>query len=253
MQLSESTNQKLHEKLPIDDNEKIIDIYKHHWFAYASSWIITGLVVIVIIAVAVLLTGSDSSSLSQYRAVVVAGACLFGLLVLLGGLIPVYLRSQEQIVLTEEAVLQVLQPSLFSSKVDQLGLQRIDDVAVHQDFFGTILGYGKLTIETPGEQDNYEFAMVPKPQQVARAITAAHENFTAALQSGRLETTLGAKPQAQAPAIDPEEFQQFLEFQRMQKMQQNQQTGGQPAAQPQNDQNGEQQQSSEQSQRNDQN
>lgn len=160
--------------------------------------------------------------MAQYRTAILAGASLFGLLVILAGMIPAYLRSKEQLVLTDEALLRVLQPSLFSSKVDQLGLQHLADVSVKQDFFGTMFGFGHVLIETPGEQEtNYDFYWVPKPRDVARQISEVHENFDAALQGGRLESTLGTAPQ-QAPTIDPQEFQQFLEFQQMQKMQQQQ-------------------------------
>jgi uncharacterized membrane protein YdbT with pleckstrin-like domain len=124
------------------------------------------------------------------------------------------LRSQEVVVLTEEAVLQVLQPSLFASKVSQLNLAHIADVSVRQNFMGTIFGFGKITVETPGEQDNYEFTMLPRPQASAREIIAAHENFQAAVESGRMPTTLG-KAQPQTPQIDPQQYQQFLQYQQM--------------------------------------
>ncbi len=223
MQLTEKNNAILHRKLPIDQDEKIIGIYKHHWFAYASNWLVGIFIVIVIMALAIAFTaisGSDGA-IAAHKSQIIGGAAAFCVLVLLGTLLPVYLRSQEQLVLTEEALLQVLQPSLFSSKIDQLNLQRMDDVSVQQDFLGTMLGYGHITIETPGEQDNYEFVMLPKPQEIAREITRAHENYVAALQSGRLSTTLGEAPSpAVAPPVDPAQYQQFLAYQQMVNAQQ---------------------------------
>lgn len=222
MQVTEKNNAILHRKLPIDQDEKIIAIFKHHWFAYASSWLVGIFIVIVIMALAIAFTaisGSDGA-IAAHKSQIIGGAAAFCVLVLLGTLLPVYLRSQEQLVLTEEALLQVLQPSLFSSKIDQLNLQRMDDVSVRQDFLGTILGYGHITIETPGEQDNYEFVMLPKPQEIAREISRAHENYAAALQSGRLSSTLGEAPsQAAAPPVDPAQYQQFLAYQQMVKQQ----------------------------------
>jgi hypothetical protein len=119
--------------------------------------------------------------------------------------------------LTEEAVLQILQPSLFANKISQLNLAHIADVSVRQDFFGTIFGYGKITIETPGEQNNYEFTILPNPQDIARHIIEAHENFQAAVEAGRIPSTLGVP---QAPQIDPQQYQQFLEYQQMVTQQQ---------------------------------
>jgi len=239
MPVSERTDQFLHSKLPIDKDEKVLEVYRHHWFAYASNWIIGIFLVVVIMALAAGLTmiGSDGSGLAQYRTAIISAGAVFSAFVLLGTFIPVYLRSQEQLVLTEEALVQMLQPSLFASKVDHLNLLRIDDVSVRQDFIGTVLGYGHITIETPGEQDNYEFLMLPKPHDAARSITQARENYEAAMQAGRMHTTLGEAPAA--PAIDPQQYQQFLQYQQMVAAQQGQQPQ-QPQAAAQPDQTAEQ-------------
>lgn len=222
MSVSPQADKFLHEKLPIDEDEKILGIYKHHWFAYASSWIVGVIIVLLTMGIALafaMYTHSNGAGGSDPSTVILAGAGLFSALILIGTSLPVYLRSQEQLVLTEEALLQVLQPSLFASKIDQLSLQHIADVSVQQDFFGTMLGYGHLTIETPGEQNNYQFSMLPDPHRAAREIIAAHENFDAALQGGRLESTLGVTPQ-RMPQIDPQQYQQFLQYQQMVAQQQ---------------------------------
>jgi uncharacterized membrane protein YdbT with pleckstrin-like domain len=235
MQVSDKNNRLLHNKLPIDEDEKILGIYKHHWFAYVSSWLLAAVIVIIIMGLAVVFTviGGSEGALAQHKSQIISGAAVFCVVVLLATLVPVYLRSQEQMVLTEEALLQVLQPSLFSSKIDQLNLQRMDDVSVRQDFLGTVLGYGRITIETPGEQDNYEFVMLPRPQEIAREITRAHENYVAALQSGRLSSSLGSSPQQAVPSqIDPAQYEQLLQYQRMVKAQQAAITPNQPSFNP---------------------
>ena len=228
-QISERTDKYLHSKLPIDQDEKILAVYRHHWFAYAANWIVGAIIVVVVMALAVGLTmvGGDNGSFAQHRSAIIAAAGVFSTLVLLGTFIPVYLRSQEQVVLTEEALVQTLQPSLFSSKVDHLNLHRIDDVSVRQDFLGTVLGYGHITIETPGEQDNYEFYMLPAPHEIARSIAQARESYEAAMQSGRMPTTVSA---VQPPAIDPQQYQQFLQYQQM--VQQSQQAPAPAQNQP---------------------
>lgn len=231
---TEKQNQFLHSKLPIDQDENILAVFRHHWFAYASSWIVAAVLVVLVLGMAGFVTtlGGSDSSVAQYRTAIIAGAGLLCVIIVLGAYLPVYLRTQEQLVLTDEALLQVLQPSLFASKVDQLGLSRVDDISVRQDFLGTILGYGHITIETPGEQDNYEFLMLPKPHDAARTIAQAKENFEAALNSGRLKTTLGEAPTpAAAPAIDPQQYQEFLQYQQMvaqQKQEQEQSVPPQP-------------------------
>jgi len=227
MQVTQKTNTVLHQKLPIDADEEILAVYKHHWFAYAVNWIIGVIVVTIIMTLAYILTsiGGADSTIVTYRSQILAVAAVFSVLILAGTFVPVYLRMQEQVVLTDEAVLQLLRPSLFANKIDQLSLRHISDVSVQQDFLGTIFGYGHITIETPGEQNNYHFSTLNNPQVSAREIIAAHENFDAALHAGRMPTTLG-EPVAQAPAIDPEQYRQFLQYQQMVAQQQQDQTAG---------------------------
>lgn len=244
MQVTPKEDAILHQKLPIDADEKILAVYKHHWFAYATSIMIGVAVaaIIVVLAVALTTTGNTDSTFVQYKTQIIAAASLFSVLVLAGTAMPVYLRSQEQVVLTEEALVQVLRPTLFANKIDQLGLRHIADVSVTQDFLGTMFGFGHITIETPGEQDNYRFSMLTNPHESARQIIAAHENFDAALHSGRMPSNLErvAQPTPQVPVIDPAQYQQFLQYQQMvARQQQEQQFGaaqpvGQPGVMPQN-------------------
>jgi uncharacterized membrane protein YdbT with pleckstrin-like domain len=241
MAIDPELNQQLHKKLPIDADENVLAIYKHHWFAYVSTWLITILVVLGILGLTWLLTSGDNS-LAAYRTTIMAIVGLIGFIILVAGSIPAYLRSQEQLVLTDESLLKLLKPTIFSNKVDQVGLQHVADVAVTQDVLGTMFGYGKLTIETPGEQrTSYDFYMVPNPTQAAQQISEMKENFDAALQGGRIASAM-PNQMPQAPQIDPQEYQEFLQFQQMRRMQQGQSspTSGSPQQgqqTPSNDQN----------------
>ncbi len=235
MQVTPKADAVLHQKLPIDADEKILAVYKHHWFAYASSWMVGLVIAVAVVALAAALTavGGPDGTLVQDRYQIIAAASVFSLLVLAATCIPVYLRSQEQVVLTEEALVQVLRPTLFANKIDQLSLRHISDVSVTQDFLGTMFGFGHITVETPGEQNNYRFSTLTDPHESAREIIAAHENFDAALHSGRMPTTMERVAQLppQVSTIDPEQYQQFLQYQQMvARQQQGQQFGGTPPA-----------------------
>ncbi|HSX06407.1 MAG TPA: PH domain-containing protein [Candidatus Saccharimonadia bacterium] len=232
MQVTPRSDTILHQKLPIDADEKILAIYKHHWFAYAANWLVSLTIAIALLVLAIVLTtiGGADGTLVQYRYQIIAVASVFSILVLAGTCVPIYLRSQEQVVLTEEAIVQILRPSLFANKIDQLSLRHISDVSVTQDFLGTMFGFGHITIETPGEQNNYHFSTLTNPHEVAREIIAAHENFDAAVHSGRMPTTIEKVAQPQPPVIDSEQYQQFLQYQQMvaRQQQEQQQAGNQP-------------------------
>jgi uncharacterized membrane protein YdbT with pleckstrin-like domain len=214
------TDQQLHRRLPIGPEEQILGVYKHHWFVYASIWALGLIVAVAIMTVATLFAstiGVDGSTGISQQTVIVIGAALFSGLILLATWIPAWLRSQEQLVVTDEALLQILQPSIFGSKVSQLSLQHVADVSVRKDLFGTLFGFGNIMIETPGEQSNYSFAAIGPADDAARTIIDAHENFTAALESGRMPTTI-KRPgnDSHSVEVDAAEYQKFLDYQQYQ-------------------------------------
>lgn len=208
-----------HGKLPIGKDEEILGIYKHHWFLYVQIWLMALFAILALMVVTVLLTLSpnDSDGAIAYRPAIILGSVLLCAIIALFSIIPAWLRSKERLILTEESLLQVLQPGIFANKVSQLSLQHVADVSVRQDFLGHIFGYGHITIETPGEQDNYEFTKLGGAQLIARDIIEAHENFDAALQSGRIPTTLGNQRQGPQVQINANEYEQFMAFRAMQE------------------------------------
>lgn len=216
MPVSEQTDKYLHRRLPIGDNEKVLGVYRHHWFAYASIWMVALLLVVVIMgaSTAIAVTSDPAGAIGQHRSAIITIGGVVSALALLFTAVPAWLKSQEQLVLTEEAILQILQPSLFTNKISQLNLSHISDVSARQDFFGSIFGFGHITIETPGEQDDYQFTVLPRAHSVAKEIIEAHENYNAALQAGRLQSTLGQ----QVSPVDPAEYQKFLAFEQAQQL-----------------------------------
>lgn len=188
--------EKLRRLLPIGENEKILAKIDHHWFAYVSVYIGAGFVCLLVLAIIVLTNLTKASlNLSNAAVGIVSG---LGIIFMAGvaafSLIPVWIKKQEILVLTEESLIQIKKPSLFSNKVSQLNLQHLADVSVRQNALGTVLGFANLSIETPGEQDNYEFYVVGDATSKAKAIIEAHENYVAALESGQIQTTLGSRP-----------------------------------------------------------
>lgn len=188
-------DEQLHKKLPIGQNEKIIKLIRHHWFAYASIYFITGVVCLLIIIGMIFAVVSQSSLGLSHDVVlgIIFGSIAFIILVIAFSSIPIWMKKQEALVLTEEALLQIEKPSIFSSKVSQLNLAHLTDVTVNQDALGSLFNFGRITIETPGEQDNYEFSTVGDPRVAAKCIIEAHENYAAALESGQIRTTLGER------------------------------------------------------------
>ncbi|MGB4966807.1 MAG: PH domain-containing protein [Candidatus Saccharimonadales bacterium] len=216
--VKESEHVYWHGKLPIGKDEKILAIYRHHWFVYVQIWSLALFAMLAIAFLASLMSSSATTTngaTSPYRQVIIAATALFAILAGLFALIPTWLKSQERLILTEESLLQVLQPGIFANKVSQVGLQHVNDVSVRQGFFGHMFNFGGLTVETPGEQQNYIFPMVSEAQLAAREIIEAHESYDAALQGGRVPTTYGSATELSAKPVmqvDQQQYEEFLAF-----------------------------------------
>lgn len=230
MKVTPAQDSFFHNKLPIDSDETILGVYRHHAIAYIIPLLLAFVVIAVIVGLALALTSApvDGTAIIDplYRSYVIMGVGIFSLLVLVFTYVPVWTKMQDQLVLTDEALIQILQTSLFSDKISQLGLQSFADVTVRTGFWGNLLGYGHITVETPGEQDNFEYGFLPNAGEAARQITEAHEKFVAALESGRLHgensTAANVPNQTTQPStvvVDPAEYQKFLEYQKQQNSQ----------------------------------
>lgn len=224
MSVTDQQSRYCHELLPIDKDEQVLGLYRHHVFAYILPLLIAGFLVTLLIGLTLLMTrtygfGSEPIIAPEYQQYAYQAVAVMSVLVFLFAYIPVFLRIQEKLVLTEESVFQVLQPSLFSHKISQVGLDHIADVTIHQDLIGNLLGYGSITIETPGEQNNYVYLYLPHPRRVAREIIEAQEEFSAALEGGYLQSKHPKAVQPQSITVDPAQYQAFLEYQKQQNSQ----------------------------------
>jgi uncharacterized membrane protein YdbT with pleckstrin-like domain len=239
MNVSPKQDKRYHEILPIDPDEKVLAVYRHHVFAYILPMLTAALVVLVLMGLAVLLSSQTNLNgepmiATDYQKYAYGTALVLSIATITFTFVPVWLRLQEHIVLTDEAILQMLQPALFASKVSQTSLDHIADVSVRQDFLGTIMGYGKLTVETPGEQNNYEYMYLPNPREAAREIIETQENFVAALQSGNLPSKFGTNAsnrttsQPKSVSVDTEEYRAFQQFQQQQEESDDNHTPAQP-------------------------
>ncbi len=225
MTIDEKLSKKLHSSLPISGDEKILAVFRHHWFAYATIILAAAVAIIALWATAFMFASTfasqDATRAAEYNNMAIVAAGLTSLFIIVGATIPLMMRAGEHLVVTDEAVFQVLQPSVFNSKISQLSLAHVNDVSVRRDFFGTILGYGTVTIETPGEQANYHFRAAERPDVAAKEIVEAHENFAAALESGRVPTNFNKMPEAAETLptghtvnVDAAQYQEFLDYQQ---------------------------------------
>ncbi|HAO81234.1 MAG: hypothetical protein UV57_C0044G0008 [Parcubacteria group bacterium GW2011_GWD2_43_10] len=74
-------------------------------------------------------------------------------------------------IITNERVLSLEQRGVFSRRVSELRLGRIQDVASEvKGMWETFLHFGNVNIQTAGEQPNFLFHQVPNPYEVAERL-----------------------------------------------------------------------------------
>ncbi|MGI9027734.1 MAG: PH domain-containing protein [Candidatus Saccharimonadales bacterium] len=163
------------------DEIKIADVRRHPiglYFIYIQTIAALGLSLgLVGLLLPEFLKGLNVSDASAQ-----AIGLLFGLVVLSLGVIFVILATRiylaNQLIITNDNVTQVAQVGLFHRKVSELSMENVEDVTAHQKgLFQTLFNYGRLHVETAGEQDNYNFHYCPNPNAYAKAIQDARLTF----------------------------------------------------------------------------
>lgn len=166
------------EILALDKDEQIlVDVRRHPIgliFIYGSTILISvGLLVLLFIVV--------SQSNQLFNISDEAYGLMAGLLIALTGLFG-YIASRiyksNQLVVTDESIIQVLQFSLLNRQVSQLNIAKVQDVSVDETgLLQTFIGYGTIEIETAGEASNFRFPYAYDANRIAKIIIEAHEDY----------------------------------------------------------------------------
>ncbi len=117
------------------------------------------------------LSGSQRSLLILVMGVFLALTILFLLLAS-----KIYWASK--LTLTDKEIKQVIQHSLFNRSKSRLNLANVEDVTTSQKgIFSSMMNFGRLDIETAGEQANFKFKYCPHPDRCARLVMEARQEY----------------------------------------------------------------------------
>jgi uncharacterized membrane protein YdbT with pleckstrin-like domain len=135
--------------------------------------------VIALIALVMVLAPNSLDNLSDqaYRLFlsgVILGIALLALILFLA----TYIYRQSRLIVSDKSLIQIIQRGLFIRKISRLSMSNVQDVtAEHSGFLPTIFGYGTLTVETAGEEDNFTFPWCPTPDSYAERILQARQQY----------------------------------------------------------------------------
>lgn len=163
------------------DEIKIADVRRHPiglFFIYIQTVLALGLSMLLIFAF--LTDFLEVFNMNNNAAL--AAAYLIALVVLLLGAIFIILATRiytaSQLIITTDNVTQIMQVGLFHRKVSEISMENVEDVTAHQKgILSTVFNYGRVHIETAGEQNNYDFIYCPNPNAYAKAIQDARLEF----------------------------------------------------------------------------
>lgn len=155
------------------DNEVIHLVVREHWFFLflrTCIWVLFAAVPVIFRAYGPqYFPGLFEGTAAGY----VALALNIYILLLTLGLFMIwtlyYLNVQ---IVTNKRVVDINQYAIFRQKISELLLPNIEDVTSEvKGFFGTVLEYGDILIQTAGEKDNFRFDRIPNPRAVAKLIS----------------------------------------------------------------------------------
>ena len=103
---------------------------------------------------------------------------LFALLVSLGTYVAYYVYNNNRFFLTNESVIQVIQPSLFTHDEQTVSLGNIEDASyTQQGVIQQLFNFGSIRLSTEGDETTYRFTYVANPKEHIATLNNAVEAF----------------------------------------------------------------------------
>lgn len=161
--------------------ERVICEIKRHPIGLIGVYAISALMLAVALSIAILTPIYASFLTDQQKLGVVLASILGMVITLIITYIAVYIYQANRWVVTSDSVTQITQNSLFDRHYSQLSLANLEDVSAEQhNILQELFGYGDITLETAGaEPGKFVFDYCPNPNEYARKIIAAHEEYIA--------------------------------------------------------------------------
>ncbi|OGH61672.1 MAG: hypothetical protein A2848_01855 [Candidatus Magasanikbacteria bacterium RIFCSPHIGHO2_01_FULL_50_8] len=158
--------------------EKIVYLIRRHWVTYIPTVLLFIVLAAVPLAVAFILNQTSPALLTEPHsyAFFMLLFSVYELSIALFFYASFLMYYLDLLIITNDRLVQVQQRNLFSRSISELDLFKIQDSTseVH-GFVATIFAYGKLSIQTAGEQKNFAFEAVPNVHAVRRELMSLAE------------------------------------------------------------------------------
>ena len=161
----------------IGEQERIIDVAYKHPASLVIMFISIIIVYAMIMVMGYVLTPALMEDQERAHRLVSAAGLMIAIFIALIFFVATYLYSQTKIIITNENLIQIVQNNLLHNSLSRIALTDIEDVySDNKGYLATVIGYGKLTVETKGEQ-NFIFNFCPRTANIAKELIDAKEKL----------------------------------------------------------------------------
>lgn len=164
----------------LSEGEVMLYEVRRHWFGMFIVYVEVGVgfaafAILLYFLAPILFANAEPASRNQDLSVIIAVAATLTWLILV---VFTYIYRQSKLIITSKNLTQVIQRGLFSRKVSELSMSNVEDVTADQHgFFASMFNFGKLLVETAGEQNNFIFTYCPNPNFYGKIVLDARQKY----------------------------------------------------------------------------
>jgi hypothetical protein len=163
--------------LPLVQGESIQRVVRRHWASLVPSFVSAAAPTILALALAYL-DSRYPASIPFPQVLVVALIIILTVLAAIFLYSGFYVFERNLLIFTSIRLFETEQLSIFNRRLAQLDLSRVQDATGSRvGFWGTLLNYGSLEIQSAGETEQFIFNYAPNPTQLAADALQAHSDF----------------------------------------------------------------------------
>lgn len=152
----------------VKDEEKIINIYRRHWFDIFLQFAMIFFMVIALLVGFFILP--EIFSALQERDTYISflfAQSIFAILIWMYAFFVWIDYYFDVWIITDKRIINIVQGGLFNRRVSELDLGRIQDVTTEvKGIIQTFLNYGEVYVQTAAEKERFIFHNVPNPYAV---------------------------------------------------------------------------------------
>jgi hypothetical protein len=168
-------------RLNLSDGEYIISDVKRHPIGLLGIWGVAVLIIAAVMAMlALFMNNASDTGLTDSVPHTALGLGVFvvAVLVAIGAAASSWIYQANHFYLTNESVIQNLQMSLFSNRVQTVSLGNVEDASyTKKGILQHIFDYGSIRLSTQGDETTYRFSFVSDPHGQIAALNNAVEAF----------------------------------------------------------------------------